>query len=269
MVQKSIDWMRKSPILSYFGLVFITEWFLFFALSGIIQPMVAILIGSWLPNCIGVLVTYVSDGKPGLRILADKIVLWQVDRRWYLSALLAPGIAAAIALGINSFFLNQRLELAPQNQIPLILVSAIFTGALGEELGWRGTALPRLQGRFTPIMSSLILGCLWGIYHLPAFYLVGSLHEDVPIVPFMIGSVELTLLMTWTFNRTRGSLIPVFLYHFSFNFTLSITGLPANPLLFWLFVIVTGLMTISVVAFDWQQFSRPSARLNSEIWKIG
>jgi hypothetical protein len=84
----------------------------------------------------------------------------------------------------------------------------------------------------------------------------------------MIGAVELTILISWTFNRTRGSLIPVFLYHFAFNFTLSITGLPAKPLLFWLFVVVAGLTAIAVVAFDWERFSRTSSTPHPDEWTI-
>lgn len=263
-----VNWVKQYPLVSYFVLVFIAEWVLFFFLSGILQPLTAILVGSWLPNAVGLLVTYVSSGMSGLRNLAMRVVLWQIDARWYVIALLSPAALAGLAIGLFFMLGMSPPELAPQNQVMMIFVASIFTGALGEELGWRGTALPRLQARFSPIKASLILGAVWALYHLPAFFLTGSPQEGVPVIPFLIGAVELTILITWTFNRTRGSLVPVFLYHFAFNFTLSVTDLPGNTSLFWLFVAVTGLMAIAVVAMDWERFSQPASASHPDVWTI-
>lgn len=268
MTDKAVNWVRQYPLVSFFLLVFVAEWLLFFALSRILQPIAAILIGSWLPNGMGLLVTYVASGASGLSKLAEKVVLWRIEGRWYAVALLSPAVMAISAIGINFVLGEQPPDLAPQSQIMMIFVASVFTGALGEELGWRGTALPRLQGRFTPLLASLVLGSLWALYHLPAFFLTGSPQEGVPLLAFMIGAVELTILITWTFNRTRGSLLPVFLYHFAFNFTLSITGLPAAPMLFWLFVAVAGFMAIAVIALDWDRFSRLPSAPHPDVWTI-
>jgi uncharacterized protein len=130
---------------------------------------------------------------------------------------------------------------------------------MGEELGWRGTALPRLQARWNPLTSSLILGILWGIYHLPSFFLSGLPLNDVPFIPFMIACLAITILVTWVFNRTGGSLILVFLFHFAFNFIGNATGIFGFPALFWWFAVLIMAAALVVIALDWKRFTQPAA----------
>jgi membrane protease YdiL (CAAX protease family) len=268
MVSTLTNWIKRQPLAGYFVLIFAAEWLIFITLSRTMQPLLAILIGSWLPNGVGLLVTYLVGGRSGLRELGGKIVLWQIGAHWYAIALLAPVAIAGLAIGLYHLLGGLPIKLAATDQILPIFAISVFTGAMGEELGWRGTALPRLQGRFNPLMASLSLGFLWGLYHLPAFFIPGAPQQAAALLPFLIGAIDLTILVTWTFNRTHGSLLPVFLYHFAFNFVLSVTGLPAIPLLFWLFVTVAGLMAIAVVILDWGRFSQSPSTHHPGTWKI-
>ena len=219
------DWVKCSPLVAYFVLVFGIEWLLVFILPSLVPPMITLLIGSWLPNGVGLLVTGVAGGRAGLRGLFSKVVLWRISLKWYAIALFVPTITAFLAIGLNMLFGNAVPDSAPASQLLPIVLIAVFTGALGEELGWRGTALPRLQGRWNALISNLILGVLWGLYHLPSFLLSGLPLQDAPLVPFMVASIAMTILISWTFNHTGGSLIPVFLYHFAFNFIGNATGI--------------------------------------------
>lgn len=262
------NWVQRFPLVAYFVLVFGIEWLLVFALASLISPMIALLIGSWLPNVVGIFITGVAGERAGLRELFSKVVLWRIRLKWYVIALSLPTILAFLAIGLYTLFGNTELEFAPKNQLLLIILLSVFTGAMGEELGWRGTALPRLQAHWNPLISSLTLGVLWGLYHLPSFLLSGLPLQDAPLIPFMLVSLGLTILVSWSFNHTSGSLIVVFLYHFAFNFILNVTGIPDNPKLFWLLAGVCIVVAISVVILDWERFTQPLAASAEDTWII-
>jgi membrane protease YdiL (CAAX protease family) len=166
---------------------------------------------------------------------------------------------AYLAIGPHALAGNAVPDFAPPGQLLPILLIALFTGATGEELGWRGTALPRLQGRWNALISSLVLGVLWGLYHLPSFLLSGLPLENAPLLSFMVATLGLTVLVSWTYNRTGGSLLPVFLYHFSFNFIGNAAGVFGHPPLFGLLGGICGVGAVVVVALDWVRFTRPAA----------
>ena len=263
-----INWIKRSPLVAYFVFVFGIEWLLVFALASTIPPMIALLIGSWLPNIIGIFITGVAGGRAGLRELFNKVVLWRIPLKWYIVALLLPTILGFLAIGLYTLLGNAMPEFAPASQLLLIVLVSIFTGAMGEELGWRGTALPRLQARWNALISSLILGVLWGLYHLPSFLIKGLPLDDLPLIPFMIGALSLTILVSWTFNHTGGSLIAVFLYHFAFNFLLNITEFLSNPVLFGLLGGICIIAAVVVVIIDWSRFTRPLTSSIEDTWII-
>lgn len=262
------DWVKSSPLVAYFVLVFGIEWLLVFILPSLMPPMIALLIGSWLPNGVGVFVTGVAGRRAGLRELFSKVVLWRIGLKWYAIALLAPITMAFLAIGLYTLFGNAVPAFAPASQLLPIVLLALFTGAMGEELGWRGTALPRLQARWNALISSLILGVLWGLYHLPSFLLSGLPLQDVPLIPFMVAALAITILISWTFNHTGGSLIIVFLYHFAFNFIGSATGIFGVPALFWLLAGICSVVAIGVIALDWARFTRLTTSSTEDVWTI-
>lgn len=253
------DKVKRSPLVAYFVLVFGLEWLVaLLVLSSLVPPMIALLIGSWLPNGIGLLVTGIAGGRAGLRELFSKAVLWRIGLDWYVIALFVPTAMAFLAIGLYMFFGSAVSGFAPASQLLPIVLIAVFTGAMGEELGWRGTALPRLQARWNALISSLILGVLWGLYHLPSFLLSGLPLHNLPLVAFMVAALGITILISWTYNRTDGSLITVFLYHFAFNFIGNAAGIFSNPALFWLLAGICGVAAIAVIASDWDRFTRPA-----------
>jgi len=247
--------VKRSPLITYFVLVFGIEWLLVIGLASVVPSMIALLIGSWLPNVVGILVTGMAGGRPALSELFNKVLLWRIPFKWYLAAILLPPAIAFLTIGVYRLLGYSSPAFAPPSQLPLIILLCIFTGAMGEELGWRGTALPRLQARWNALISSLILGVLWGLYHLPSFLLSGLPLKDAPLIPFMLGALGLTILVSWTFNHTSGSLVTVFLYHFAFNFILNVTGIPNDSTLFWWLGWVCIVAAATVVILDWKRFS--------------
>jgi membrane protease YdiL (CAAX protease family) len=253
------DWVKRYPLVAYFVLVFGVEWLGVVVLSPLVPPMIILLIGSWLPNGVGLLVTGMAGGRAGLRELFSRAVLWRIDHKWYAISLLAPMAMAFLAIGLYALFGNAAPDFAPTSQLLPIVLMAVFTGAMGEELGWRGTALPHLQVRWNALTCSLILGVLWGFYHLPSFLLSGLPLHNLPLIPFMVAALAITILISWTFNHTDGSLIPVFLTHFAFNFIGNAAGIFGNSALFWLLAGICSVVAIAVIASDWDRFTRPAA----------
>jgi uncharacterized protein len=99
--------------------------------------------------------------------------------------------------------------------LPALLI-ALLIGPV-EELGWRGVALPLLQRRFAPLWASLILGAVWGLWHLPAFLLSGTPQSAWSFGPYVVGVLALSVMVTPMFNAARGSILVPMLFHFQMN----------------------------------------------------
>jgi membrane protease YdiL (CAAX protease family) len=94
------------------------------------------------------------------------------------------------------------------------LLAAFFLAGTVEEIGWRGVALPLLQRRFTPLTSGLLVGLAWAVWHLPAFALSGTVQSGWAFGPYFAGLMALSVIMTWFFNASNGSILVAWLIHF-------------------------------------------------------
>jgi membrane protease YdiL (CAAX protease family) len=173
------------------------------------------------------MMTGITEGREGVSRLLRQLVLWRVGIRWYLFALI--GLPAIMLLGV--IFLPGVLasfqglaSLAPLPMLGLFVYVFFLGGPLGEEPGWRGFALPRLQRAYGPLLGSLILGFIWAFWHLPLFWAPAwNLPPTVlNIVMFLIAAIAFTIVMTWVFNNTKGSLFIAVLVHTSFDTFLAI-----------------------------------------------
>ena len=136
--------------------------------------------------------------------------------------------------------------------IPLFLLHTLvrIVAHVGEEIGWRGYALPRLQARIGPLAASVLIGLLAGLWHLPAFFIVGHPQYGTPILPFIVWMVAIAIVFTWVYNHSGGSLLPVTLLHAAINGAGAV--FPALPLA--LDVGVTLIAALAIVADDRQAF---------------
>ena len=173
--------------------------------------------------------TALTQGLAGVKALVSRLFLWRVGLKWYLIALLAPLVLEFLAvlthslLGDSSLFLAfaDWIRLIPGQLLSLVLVLLFLVFlAVGEELGWRGYALPGLQRRFGPLGASLILGLLWGIWHIPMFYVPGSVQYGLPIPGYILATIGYSLIYTCIVNGARGSVLLACLYHAASNLTL-------------------------------------------------
>jgi membrane protease YdiL (CAAX protease family) len=177
-------------------------------------------------------------GRPGVRDLGARIVRWRVPVRWWLVAVspvvfLGLGLIAMAAAGkaLPSLGDFGRFSGTPAIGLAGVLL-IIFVGALGEETGWRGYALPQLQRRFSPLASSLILAVLWFGWHLPQFLVIATYRDFAPFqyVGMFLGLACGAVVLTWLYNRSGGSILLVAIWHGLYNFvgaTQAATGILA------------------------------------------
>lgn len=164
------------------------------------------------PALASLTVTAIISGKAGVGQLLRRCIQWRVGILWYLAALF--GFLLIFLLGY-SVFLGVNLPFALLTHAPLLLttflplaVLIILTASFAEELGWRGFALPRLQQRYGPVLGTIILGTLHGLWHLPAFFTQILGPFSLPnYAGFLIVAISASFLYTWIFNHTRGSVL--------------------------------------------------------------
>ena len=203
-----MSWVAWVPyILSATGLGILD--FTFPSLLGGTQ-MLGVLPGAYLgPILAAFVVTAVADGKEGVRRWLGRMTKWRVSWVWYLVA--GVGVPAAIiitgvAMSDGDIHLPSTIVLVAY--LPSLLIQMVTTG-LAEEPGWRDFALPRMQRRFGPLGGTLILGPLWGLWHLPLFFSEWGGWPDVTwmrVGEFVAFCVAFSVVVTWVFNRTGQSL---------------------------------------------------------------
>lgn len=244
--------MRRFPLAAYFVLAYALTWWVYPLLR--FNPLIGLL-GLFGPALAAIIVTAVTDGRPGVRALLSRIVRWRVPLPWYLVALGLPALIALLAATCSILFGPAVLRVGTLSVIDFVLVVLV----LGEELGWRGYALPKLLERFSPLVASLVLGVVWCLWHLPLFFIANTPQFGQPVVAFLIMTTAYSILLTWVFLRTKGSVLIATLFHGSINicqgFFLAGTD-PASR--YWWLALAYGSVALLVVVVLGPRFSRTS-----------
>jgi membrane protease YdiL (CAAX protease family) len=205
--------ISRHQLLAFFLLAFLFSWY---------PWIIALARGQTSgPNPLGpliaaLLVAGMAQGRIGLRDLLGRIVRARIGLRWYGVIFGLPVVMCAVAVAIMAAIGNGVAfpSAAAWREVPeRFLFIFLFIG-LGEEPGWRGFALPRLQDGRTPLIASLILAPIWALWHLP---LMGNEFPPAVIPAFLMSLLGGTLIQTWLFNRTRGSVFAQMLFHATVN----------------------------------------------------
>ncbi|MEU9453511.1 type II CAAX endopeptidase family protein [Streptomyces sp. NPDC048277] len=214
-----MSWLAWTPyILSGNG---VGLWHWTFPGGALGSQLLGVLPGAYLgPIGSALLVTAVTEGRAGLREWRGRMTKLRVSWRWFL----VVALSVPAALTIATAALTDRNPVMPPAvvlvaYIPGLIMQMITTG-LAEEPGWREFAMPHMQRRFGPLVATLIVGVLWGAWHLPLFLTEWGGGPDVdpsrPIA-FMGTTLAFSFVMTWVFNRSRESMPLVMLLHTSVN----------------------------------------------------
>lgn len=235
--------LTRHPLVSYFVIAYAVAWAIEIPLalsaSGILPKVphllliVGIIAATLAPAAAAIIMTGLLEGKAGVARLLRRYVQWRVGVRWYLFVLVGIPIIIVLATivipgAIGAFTGNVGALLVAY---PLHFLITVFCGGpLGEEAGWRGFALPRLQERHGPLLGSTILGVLWSLWHFPLFW-TGVWNDPtiVNMVLFIVAITALTIIMSWVYNHVAGSLLITMLMHATFNTFANYFDLPLFP----------------------------------------
>ena len=226
--------LTRHPLVSFTVLAYGIAWLIEIPLAlsqtglGILPislplPTVALAIAAatFAPTVAAFVMAWATEGRAGASALLKRYFQWRAGIVWYAFILL--GIPAIVLLGaivvpgaLASF---QPLPTAILLAYPMAFVMTfVLGGPLGEEPGWRGFALPRLQRSYGPLVGSSAVGVLWALWHLPLFWSgVWTPPTIANIAMFIVMITALTIIMAWVFNNTGGSLLIMMLMHASFN----------------------------------------------------
>lgn len=215
----------------------------------------AFFLATWGPAIAGLVVVGGYGGAAGLRGFLTRVPRVRCHPGWWLFLIL--GVPAVFVVG--SLLKGGGVVAPIVDEGPGVVLGAaalfLFLGPV-EEFGWRGVAQPLLQRRLAPVWAGLIIGATWGVWHLPAFYLAGTLQSGWSFTPFFIGNMALAVLVTPLFNAARGSILLPMIFHFQL---VNPIWPDARPWDTWLFsvvaVLVVGLNRASVFtrAGSWTQ----------------
>ena len=230
--------IKRHALFSYYALTFAISWGAVLGMMGLtgmpttkaqIEALLPVAILAMLlgPSASGLLLIGLVDGKAGYHELRARLGRWRVDIRWYaIALLLAPLLILAVLMALSVIspvylpgVLTREDKIA---RLILGLVSAVVTG-ICEELGWTGFVTPRLRQRYTVLATGLIIGVLWGIWHLVPMVIMPSIAYAAPFSPalyiavrtvsFLIGSlVAFRVLMVWLYDRTQSLLVLILMH---------------------------------------------------------
>lgn len=207
----------------FFALTFVITWTCFIT-AGLLEPSSLrwplLILGAFAPSAVAVFLTAKKEGRAGVKALLARLGEWRVGVRWYCFALF---YMAAIKLGVALVFRAAAGEWPRFGSgygagiIITAIVAAIFGGPLGEEIGWRGYALPRLGEKFGKVKASLLLGVVWACWHLPVFFIPGMDQSGQSLPVYILQVTALSVAMAWLYWHTKGSLFLAVLMHTAIN----------------------------------------------------
>jgi uncharacterized protein len=215
----------------FFALTFILAWSLWLAAAVLVPPdsvpaglrALSFLPGTLAPGIAALLLTLHHSGGGGVRALVGRLAILPAGARWYLFAFgFMAGVKLAAALAYR--LLEDAwptFGTVPVYVLPLaVLLSTPFQA--GEEIGWRGYALPRLAAGMGTGPASVLLGVVWASWHIPLFYIAGTDTTGQPFPIYLLSVTAVSVAMAWLYAGTRGSLLLAMLMHAAINNTTGI-----------------------------------------------
>jgi membrane protease YdiL (CAAX protease family) len=220
----------NRKLIAYFTLAYALSWSVFVPLAlarqNVITPLPAWLhiLGAFGPFVSAFVVTAATMGRAGMRDLLGRIVRWRIGWFWWTIALLSPValfLIGALVSGVVAGDWSAVEQFGAMAELPHLSGLSgwlvwILTFGLGEEVGWRGFALPHLQNKHDARFATLILGLLWAGWHIPTFFYNYEL-SFFSVVAFTLGILSGAAVLTWLYNSTGGSILAMIVWHGTYN----------------------------------------------------
>lgn len=262
MSQNSQPFRTNVSALKFFVLTFALSWLIWIALDlshfgigplhipeGVIS-LIAFL-GVLMPATVAITLTGRDGGRKAIGALLGRLGIWRVGWKWWAAATMVyPLLLIVTTLTYNRFVGNPPVTFSSPGSSAALIINVVFLllASLGEEIGWRGVALPALQQTRTALISSVILGLCWGIWHLPYWLLQDSIDQFgivYLVLDFLL--LPITFYITWIYNHGKSSLLLAVVFHLTFNMVnamlLPVTG---NLGAFALFIVLNWIVTLLI-----------------------
>jgi membrane protease YdiL (CAAX protease family) len=220
--------LKRHSLVLGIVLMFLFTWSLDLVNTGIVKlniPFIFLLFLGWGFGFASVIMTGLTLGKEAVFTLIKRYFQWRVGWKWYLAALFLEPLLIVLGVYGNAlvtgvapdFSKVTAYKIFGEGAILWLFVVPFFLTDLisnGEEMGWRGYVLPRLQAKYSALTSTLILGIVWGLWHLLKFL---PHWNAVSFAFFMVHIMAFAVTQTWLYNNTKGSLLLVAICHASAN----------------------------------------------------
>lgn len=266
MTDSISTWTKRHVLVAYFILAYTISWAVQIPLAlkaqGLSQasiPFSVHYLAGYGPMLSAIIVTWLTGGISGLRELFGRMLKWRVQPVWWLVAISPLALYVIVALVLR-LMQGQLLDLSLLGQVdflPNLGLGALFlwllTYGIGEEAGWRGFALPRLQKKRSALFATFILWVFWALWHLPAFF---YLYDPTIVIGFLLGVLAGAVVFTWLYNSTGGSILMVTLFHGVFNFTTGCTACKAGMISAIISTLIMVWAVIVVILFKPTNLSR-------------
>jgi membrane protease YdiL (CAAX protease family) len=218
------QFLKRHSLVIGIILMFLYTWSIDLSNAGILPfqfPFAIYITLGWGFIFVSVIMTGLTLGKEAVIALLKRYLQWRVGWKWFLAALLLEPICIIAGVYLDAALTQVPPDFSnviayelfgasaslPLFVLPFFLVEIIING---EEIGWRGYVLPRLQAKYNALTSTLILGVIWGFWHLPKFL---SHFDAVVFAWFMLHIMAFAVILTWLYNNTKGSLLMVAICH--------------------------------------------------------
>jgi uncharacterized protein len=246
--------LRRHTVATFFVLTYGLAWALWLPLV-ILQArapaalgFILALLGSLMPSAVAIVLVARLHGRAEVGRLLRRLLMGRVGIFWY-AAILALTALMVFAVWVSTLFGAPAPIVVAT--IPAVIVTFLFSifpgSAVGEELGWRGFALPRLQGRRSALAASLIVGSVWGAYHFPLFLFGNPSRPLALFLPFAISCAIMSIFYTWMYNGTRGSLLIAVLLHATTNLPLTVVYTPLQEQVLPAFWTLNAMLALAAV----------------------
>lgn len=258
------NFIKRHPIPSYVIITFAISWPIYLSLAAVKQGWTDARIPFWIhylasfgPAVAALIVTALTTGRQGLMELWGRIIKWRVGWGYALFTFLFPIALFLVAMIVVRLLRGEWLDLrllGQANYLPYlgwaVLPVWLISFGFGEEIGWRGFALPRLQKTMSVSKATLLLALVWALWHTPAFFYLDTIQSlgGLMILPgFLVGVLFGAVLFTWLYNGTGGSVLMVAIWHGLFDLiTASEAGQDIVPIITSAGVIVWALYVSNV-----------------------
>ncbi|HEX6304538.1 MAG TPA: type II CAAX endopeptidase family protein [Anaerolineales bacterium] len=220
--------VKKYPALSMFVLALIFGSVVSLAIATDRLPPEAAQLGALSSSLAAIVLVIIEGRRGGLRDLLGRFLIWRVGLQWWAIALFFAVIPSVAAVYLFSLLGGPPVDwggLPPLYSIVPTFILLTIAAGIGEEFGWRGFLLPRLQTRHNALVSSLIIGVMWAIWHIPQYFIQGTFQHDLQsqggllpaVLSFSLFVIVSSIWFTWIFNNTRGSVLLAAVMHGASN----------------------------------------------------